>query len=101
MRGPPTSTSFPYATLVRSYEDARIAEVRDTPSLTLIDTAVPPTIRTSPNRKVITLVGFMLGAVVGLAVAYLGELRRSDRKSTRLNSSHAHISYAVFCLKKK
>src|SRR5687768_18343173 len=39
------------------------------------------------------------GAVVGLAE--LGPRRLGDRKSTRLNSSHGYISYAVFCLKKK
>src|SRR5205085_8465201 len=37
----------------------------------------------------------------GAAAAGVGDRRRSDRKSTRLNSSHSQISYAVFCLKKK
>src|SRR3712207_9505791 len=38
---------------------------------------------------------------VGLERRYVGRVRIGDRKSTRLNSSHANISYAVFCLKKK
>src|SRR5258707_15518447 len=42
------------------------------------------------------LIGSCLGAVLSLTNLYIG-----DRKSTRLNSSHANISYAVFCLKKK
>src|SRR5438034_5114765 len=50
------------------------------------------------NSPKIVIVG---GGIVGLAAAYrLGE-RLPDRKSTRLNSSHTVISYAVFCLKKK
>src|SRR3712207_7955073 len=43
----------------------------------------------------------ILGADNKAAVAMLLEVARRDRKSTRLNSSHANISYAVFCLKKK
>ena len=72
-----------FLSLTKSYEDARIAEVRDTPSLTIIDRAVPPTIRTSPHRKLLTLVGFVLGGAVGLAVVYLAELRRSLRREDR------------------
>src|SRR5438045_7246339 len=42
-----------------------------------------------------------IGAKLGAAYVLEGSVRRSDRKSTRLNSSHLGISYAVFCLKKK
>src|SRR3712207_7858768 len=87
-RRPPRSTLFPYTTLFRS--DIRV--VAD-PALV------------GPARAVV------LDAVarvdVDLAVALAqGDLDlhlavRRDRKSTRLNSSHANISYAVFCLKKK
>src|SRR5947209_13696120 len=42
-----------------------------------------------------------LGRALGQHDAGAGQLRERDRKSTRLNSSHANISYAVFCLKKK
>src|SRR3712207_7634536 len=90
IRRPPRSTLFPYTTLFRS---GRIG----------ID-LYPEQSRT-PLRDV---TGFrkMLGGSptnVAVAAARLG-LRTAvlrDRKSTRLNSSHANISYAVFCLKKK
>src|SRR2546422_8159341 len=74
IRRPPRSTLFPYTTLFRSREDS--------------DTRQPPHGR--PPRLSPVLRG--------------GRTRlrgRGDRKSTRLNSSHGYISYAVFCLKKK
>src|SRR3712207_9364512 len=76
IRRPPRSTLFPYTTLFRSryIESAGLIEPQRKPS--------------------------------GYRVFGPGELQRlrtlrEDRKSTRLNSSHANISYAVFCLKKK
>src|SRR5258705_3488084 len=72
IRRPPRSTLFPYTTLFRS----RWLEVRSS--------AAPPCI---PGR--------IQNGFLALAVADI------DRKSTRLNSSHLGISYAVFCLKKK
>src|SRR3712207_6972097 len=91
IRRPPRSTLFPYTTLFRSRrgaiatpEDMRPlveeAADRDGPG------AVPAALATEADRAR----GKEMG---GVAVA--------DRKSTRLNSSHANISYAVFCLKKK
>src|SRR3712207_8920523 len=79
IRRPPRSTLFPYTTLFRSYltPGSRYrAEARawGTP---------PP------------------GSVEEVAAPGVGPGVRLDRKSTRLNSSHANISYAVFCLKKK
>src|SRR5690242_19920460 len=49
------------------------------------------------------LLAFMEGKIAGVATLHqqLGGWKRQDRKSTRLNSSHMSISYAVFCLKKK
>src|SRR3712207_7638105 len=82
IRRPPRSTLFPYTTLFRSAGDLR----HD-----LTGRGVHP----AKDR------------VVRLAVQVRGvgpheeELGAVDRKSTRLNSSHANISYAVFCLKKK
>src|SRR5688572_31187473 len=83
IRRPPRSTLFPYTTLFRSYRVMRPGE--------------PPTRETAealfgglffdPERYDLSAVG---REVVAL-----------DRKSTRLNSSHSQISYAVFCLKKK
>src|SRR2546422_2103051 len=76
IRRPPRSTLFPYTTLFRSLP--RI------PNLLLLITAHPPIPRTPPSPH---------SRIGGCAVI--------DRKSTRLNSSHGYISYAVFCLKKK
>src|SRR3712207_8471772 len=94
IRRPPRSTLFPYTTLFRSEELAQLEEG--------------------------LLVGVPLGGGVAAGVGRLGEQPQAelgqplrlglgvrgagageDRKSTRLNSSHANISYAVFCLKKK
>src|SRR5256885_8088981 len=81
IRRPPRSTLFPYTTLFRSGgEVAQVAE---------------------QHGDVGAVAGEQLLAV--LARDQLRDLRReeADRKSTRLNSSHLVISYAVFCLKKK
>src|SRR5690349_23291606 len=84
IRRPPRSTLFPYTTLFRSVDDRRdedreVAQARDLP-------------------------GEVVAEELGLAgerVLPVAPERRVDRKSTRLNSSHVEISYAVFCLKKK
>src|SRR3712207_8346190 len=83
IRRPPRSTLFPYTTLFRSYatEKARV---------TFGEGVTPADLIATVERT-----------------GYTAELPRpeesaeADRKSTRLNSSHANISYAVFCLKKK
>src|SRR5437762_12466771 len=84
-RRPPRSTLFPYTTLFRSPRDADGARARR-----LRAVAAPPPVR--PRRP--DLAGPRPLRAVGRA-------RLEDRKSTRLNSSHRCISYAVFCLKKK
>src|SRR5438128_7658603 len=71
IRPPPRSTLFPYTTLFRSFMPGRRRSQPD------VHAQVPPAVR---------------GTREGLT---------GDRKSTRLNSSHGSISYAVFCLKKK
>src|SRR2546430_5528024 len=80
IRRPPRSTLFPYTTLFRSlhaqrYRADRAQDVRDV----LADAPVAP----------------------GRAALEHPVAVHEDRKSTRLNSSHSQISYAVFCLKKK
>src|SRR3712207_7432892 len=75
IRRPPRSTLFPYTTLFRSLMGA---------ALVLLERLLFPA--SGPLRLL------ALAALVGGG---------ADRKSTRLNSSHANISYAVFCLKKK
>src|SRR5205807_10174083 len=86
---PPRSTLFPYTTLFRSplASAAPRASVRDLPEHPL--TSVRGVFAREPTRAA-------NGALVLRAVPEL-----EDRKSTRLNSSHLVISYAVFCLKKK
>src|SRR3712207_7650620 len=85
IRRPPRSTLFPYTTLFRS-DGVR----RD------VDPG-PPRGRVRPTGRVL---GDVVGHVAGRSHALCRMVRRQDRKSTRLNSSHANISYAVFCLKK-
>src|SRR3712207_7438828 len=84
IRRPPRSTLFPYTTLFRSFlsnAQKRSLLCGCASSVRLIDLSPSP----SPRR----------GGEPGGSIAW------GDRKSTRLNSSHANISYAVFCLKKK
>src|SRR3712207_7875445 len=84
IRRPPRSTLFPYTTLFRSATATTTPQQADLVLLKSVD---------NPRPEV--------GDEVRFTVS-LGNLGPSpDRKSTRLNSSHANISYAVFCLKKK
>src|SRR2546422_3585396 len=101
IRRPPRSTLFPYTTLFRSLDTPRgsgtVLPVRSCGDLQGAATAVAGT--------------FLQGPRFGLPAAFpqtgqdsqklLRRRRNIDRKSTRLNSSHGYISYAVFCLKKK
>src|SRR3712207_7734701 len=82
MRRPPRSTLFPYTTLFRSAQPVRHHDPRGL-------------------EPVQALAHHRLGAVVQRAGRLVEQEDPRDRKSTRLNSSHANISYAVFCLKKK
>src|SRR5256884_7345376 len=83
IRRPPRSTLFPYTTLFRSRVDTEVDRRLDAQG-------------GGPSR----LRGRIAIANAQLAYAWFRELLQ-DRKSTRLNSSHGYISYAVFCLKKK
>src|SRR3712207_8339810 len=93
IRRPPRSTLFPYTTLFRSSELVPLPSSPDVPP-----PASHPVLH--PTRS---------GPVCGQhspklrcsAFEVTAKSRTADRKSTRLNSSHANISYAVFCLKKK
>src|SRR3712207_8413261 len=85
IRRPPRSTLFPYTTLFRSFGpaeyDAHTAGTR-------VEAMVYLEVDLAPEYKL-------------LEAQWVAALSMEDRKSTRLNSSHANISYAVFCLKKK
>src|SRR2546426_1361200 len=91
IRRPPRSTLFPYTTLFRSlHRDGPVALVLTRQKVPVIDRA-----RYAPPN------GLRLGAYVLADEGRGGMGGKGDRKSTRLNSSHLVISYAVFCLKKK
>src|SRR3712207_8396507 len=101
IRRPPRSTLFPYTTLFRS--------VRALDTMTPCGRGQRVGIFAGSGVGKSTLLGMMARGtqadvvVVGLVGERGREVREflEDRKSTRLNSSHANISYAVFCLKKK
>src|SRR2546422_1773793 len=90
IRRPPRSTLFPYTTLFRSLEGDRAAAGQGDAG------RVPPGARQAAPRHRRGAAG--LDLAMGKVTGYL---EFEDRKSTRLNSSHGYISYAVFCLKKK
>lgn len=71
-----------FQTLTREYEEARIAEVRDTPVLTVIDPAVPPDRRSAPRRKLLVFLALLTGALTALPWAYLSEYRRAANRET-------------------
>src|SRR3712207_8523271 len=87
IRRPPRSTLFPYTTLFRSAAGTGLV-------LTLVlGSALPAAAQPADPAAPVTR--------CQLTDPRLPEVSGLDRKSTRLNSSHANISYAVFCLKKK
>src|SRR5205085_12025598 len=90
----PLSTLFPYTTLFRSRAGSRDrgCVARDRERWTRQGAGAGPDRRRRALGRARRRPG---------RVGALGPLRREDRKSTRLNSSHSQISYAVFCLKKK
>src|SRR2546426_6238340 len=85
IRRPPRSTLFPYTTLFRSQcgkcDGGGVASHKSIPR--------------KPSEAITNTTGFIRGRVAETGATH------EDRKSTRLNSSHLVISYAVFCLKKK
>src|SRR3712207_8334318 len=86
IRRPPRSTLFPYTTLFRS------SQTQNQTTQTVADVLAPVlSALTMTNRRF----------KVGKGATAVSAQKKKDRKSTRLNSSHANISYAVFCLKKK
>src|SRR3712207_8238113 len=88
IRRPPRSTLFPYTTLFRSEVVAGDAAAADRPE--------------RPELVAVGVVGdHERRRLVRVRTGRRPRAERADRKSTRLNSSHANISYAVFCLKKK
>src|SRR5438034_1545991 len=95
LRRPPTSTLFPYTTLFRSLNQAG---PRD--SVSGFPVGGQALLVLNQEFRFPMRLPF-LGTSLGGALFYDGGNVYRDRKSTRLNSSHTVISYAVFCLKKK
>src|SRR3712207_6881697 len=85
IRRPPRSTLFPYTTLFRSEDGGRIYDPHAAQRWVLLRVTQPLSPRVDERFDLLKGAHPLQG----------------DRKSTRLNSSHANISYAVFCLKKK
>src|SRR3712207_8915424 len=101
IRRPPRSTLFPYTTLFRSVDDhgndgtyEKLLSLR----------ATMPYLRVLRHRRNFGQSAAILSGYQAARGRVLftmdSDLQNEDRKSTRLNSSHANISYAVFCLKK-
>src|SRR3712207_8493997 len=86
IRRPPRSTLFPYTTLFRSFRTWVVAAMFGFVAVSLLGFVL---------AIFGTSFGFNGFGTMGLISSFI------DRKSTRLNSSHANISYAVFCLQKK
>src|SRR5690606_41526745 len=97
IRRPPLSTLFPYTTLFRSRSRK--------PSPSSVPPSTPSKLKRLRSRRPgephADLRAGATPTMIALPPPLMGEGRHQDRKSTRLNSSHVKISYAVFCLKKK
>src|SRR2546430_9702960 len=95
IRRPPRSTLFPYTTLfrsgVKSFTATAIMQLEEQDKLNTSD-LMSKYLKNVPSDKKDITIHHLLTHTSGLNL---------DRKSTRLNSSHSQISYAVFCLKKK
>src|SRR5688572_31084898 len=100
IRPPPTSTLFPYTTLFRSEGVHRLLRLRHPARLDL--QPAQPVERGDVDAAAVLDAFREDHAQRRLGFGRLEVVERDpDRKSTRLNSSHSQISYAVFCLKKK
>src|SRR3712207_8750839 len=91
IRRPPRSTLFPYTTLFRSLSRRNLLTLALALPLTPAGFTAPAAAQDAAPIRITTTTGM---------IADLAENIGGDRKSTRLNSSHDNISYAVFCLKK-
>src|SRR3712207_7455437 len=100
IRRPPRSTLFPYTTLFRSTEFVELASASSAGTQAGNGASTSP--RSSDDGRFVVFVSAATNLVANDTNGALDVFARDlDRKSTRLNSSHANISYAVFCLKKK
>src|SRR2546430_12155276 len=101
IRRPPRSTLFPYSTLFRSIIVVPAA-VWGSSFASLVIPAAPPSGTSATNLGALAGFTALASGLNYVAISYYrdkGYGMGQDRKSTRLNSSHSQISYAVFCLK--
>src|SRR3712207_8699543 len=101
IRRPPRSTLFPYTTLFRS-EAGRVTNIQMFSPGSSIGAGQPLLDLVPANDRLIVEGQVLPTDIEQVSVGQRANLRLTayrDRKSTRLNSSHANISYAVFCLK--
>src|SRR3712207_7147079 len=96
IRRPPRSTLFPYTTLFRSFARERRVELAYDEFPPLVINAF----LSAEDKTFFRHGGIDYAGLLGAVGDYATKTVTGDRKSTRLNSSHANISYAVFCLKK-
>src|SRR2546422_4328903 len=89
IRRPPRSTLFPYTTLFRSDREVQVVEHGLAVASAVVEAHVLEADLAARHLE------------LARARQVAADVRYGDRKSTRLNSSHGYISYAVFCLKKK
>src|SRR3712207_7750181 len=96
IRRPPRSTLFPYTTLFRSVLRPLLFSKARKTSFHLREEGMSEEIIPQHEQEVYSVL-----EKLSIQISILDLQQHRDRKSTRLNSSHANISYAVFCLKKK
>src|SRR3712207_7678271 len=98
IRRPPRSTLFPYTTLFRSYKKTAYTQLGVMLFILIVGLLIEPLFISKPEEPVVVVIP---QEFIQKKQAVTVKAAEQDRKSTRLNSSHANISYAVFCLKKK
>src|SRR3712207_8462736 len=101
MRRPPRSTLFPYTTLFRSLDSFPGTVLVVSHDRYFVDRVCDKVVALLGDGSLAELPGGVDEYLRRRAAGGAPLTTASDRKSTRLNSSHANISYAVFCLKKK
>src|SRR3712207_8262152 len=105
IRRPPRSTLFPYTTLFRSLDmdlERTATGILEISAWNQANALRQVTVARGLDVRDFTLTTFGgSGSLLACRLMDILNLPRTDRKSTRLNSSHANISYAVFCLNKK
>src|SRR5256885_9200201 len=98
IRRPPRSTLFPYTTLFRSNVGEALVQVVGPPRVLVVEQAAGDA---ASLEAALSSTGIPSTTIVAAQLPKTASDLAADRKSTRLNSSHLVISYAVFCLKKK